>query len=316
MNTDDERTLGRLIAMADSAPRPNDIAAARARQAVKARWQRSLRARRNRRFGYAAAAAIGVMAVSLSLLLPSGEPPLPIATLMHSSGSVALYPDVSGIPVTMNESNIALRIGERIETRNDGFVTLNLGGTHEVRLAPTTSITLKDAGSLQLTMGRIYAATLGAEDAALSISTPHGLVEDIGTQFLVAVDGTLSVSVREGQVRVDRDTVVSAGESARVSAADITVEDNASPDQWLWITAASTFDLEGRTLDEFLTWICGEQKWMLTYGDSDLEARSRSVTLSGSISGLNAIEALDAVLPSVALSWRLEEGALIVSSRP
>lgn len=205
-----------------------------------------------------------------------------------------------------------LRIGERIDTQSDGFAALHLSGTHEVRMAPATSATLVSATSLELTSGRIYVATLGDEKAALSITTPFGEVEDIGTQFLVGVGSTLEVSVRDGKVRIDRDTVVSAGESARVSEADILVEDDVGGEQWLWITAASAFTLEGRTLDEFLTWICGEQEWILTYSDADIRARSQSVRLSGSIRGLSATEALDAVLPSLALSWRLEEDVLIV----
>jgi len=142
---------------------------------------------------------------------------------------------------------------------------------------------------------------------------------DVGTRFEVRLrESSLCVRVREGIVNVTRGgrtheartgvelTLDEAGE----------VEHRTVPvygPEWQWsLEIAPAFDIEGRTLREFLGWVSRETGWRLRFHDPTVAAGTASVILSGSIEGLTPADALAVVLPTSGLRHRVAEGVLIV----
>jgi hypothetical protein len=82
---------------------------------------------------------------------------------------------------------------------------------------------------------------------------------------------------------------------------------------WAWVVAlAHPFDLEGRSLRDFLDWITRENGWQLRFADAAVEEKARTTILHGSIKGLTPGEALAAVLPTSGVEHQLANGVLLI----
>lgn len=87
------------------------------------------------------------------------------------------------------------------------------------------------------------------------------VVRDIGTRFLVTRDGSVSVGVRDGRVQVTQQGTAheaTPGEHLFVSTAGAVTRSYRQPygREWDWIVqAAPPPAIDGRTLEEFLTWV-------------------------------------------------------------
>jgi ferric-dicitrate binding protein FerR (iron transport regulator) len=144
-------------------------------------------------------------------------------------------------------------------------------------------------------------------------------VRDIGTRFEVRFNGSaLRVRVRDGVVRLSQtrqshdaqpgDELTLDGSGAIVRR---TVPVHGA--DWAWAMAlARPFDLEGRSLRDFLDWIAGENGWQLRFADAAVDKKSLTTILHGSIQGLTPDEALAAVLPTSGVEHRLENGVLLI----
>ncbi len=147
------------------------------------------------------------------------------------------------------------------------------------------------------------AAALAA--TAFVIGTPQGDVRHLGTQYSAAlVDGGVQVKVREGSVsiqRAGRPLTARAGEALTLLN-NGTVTRAAVPsygETWRWAEALATgFAIEGRSLDEFLTWAARETGRKLVYASADAAREAELTQLKGSIAGLAPEAAVAAVLAS------------------
>jgi hypothetical protein len=110
--------------------------------------------------------------------------------------------------------------------------------------------------------------------------------------------------VRDGQVRLTDangvDARAGAGEElfSRPDGSDRSI----SP-------AAPPFSLDRKTLGAFLDWVSREGAWTVTFADSTLSARARAIKLSGRpdlLRGLTLAEALEVVLPTCGLRYRID----------
>ena len=87
---------------------------------------------------------------------------------------------------------------------------------------------------------------------------------------------------------------------------------------WTWIhSAARGFDLEGRTVLEFLQWAAGESGRELRFVDSAAELSAGFTRFSGTLEleGLNPEQAIAMVLSTTRFEARSEDGVLVVSQR-
>ncbi|HEY7213204.1 MAG TPA: hypothetical protein VIC28_01175, partial [Thermoanaerobaculia bacterium] len=128
----------------------------------------------------------------------------------------------------------------------------------------------------------------------------------------------LSVQVRNGSVRTEhrgRAYLTPAGQElvlrrdGRPERHAVTAHGPA----WEWVLEASPgFDIEGRTLREFLDWVSRETGWTIRFADAGLANAADGIVLHGSIGELRADRAPFTVLPGAGLEGKLEGGTLVV----
>jgi ferric-dicitrate binding protein FerR (iron transport regulator) len=172
-----------------------------------------------------------------------------------------------------------------------------------------------------LLRGRVYADTgeFVYRDGGLRIDTTFGAVTDIGTQFAVSLqDNYVDVAVREGRVDVRQDThhfIAMSGErlalqgQGRVEMSELSMTDPF----WNWTTdLAPTFDIEGKSLLEFLKWAARESGRILFFEDSDLRMEAMRTDLHGSIENFGPLEAITSVLSTTAFSYHVEPDRIVI----
>lgn len=213
--------------------------------------------------------------------------------------------------------------------RSGGRASLRLPGGATVRLDVEGRLRLVSAAVLELEHGALYVDTgTGPQSprsgSGVEVRTPLGTVRDVGTQFAVRVGDpestALLVRVREGAVLTEhrgRTYLTEAGQEM-VLRRDGTSERRevaSSGPGWEWILEASAgFDIEGRSLQDFLDWVSRETGWRITFADTDLAASASRTVLHGSIGELRPDQAPFAVLPGAGLEGKLENGVLVVRS--
>lgn len=334
----DGDAVGELLRLVDRGPEISAERRSRHRALARAHWQRKVLARRRRRrltVGLAAAAVL-VLALGLGLTLapqrrtttvaeaapaataPSpGDrtpPAAPVARLAAVAGPV--HDRSRGQPAAL-EADAAVAAGAALETGAESRAALRLSVGHELRLDVETRLRLISDSVLVLERGAVYVDSRRSR-SSLEIRTPLGRLRDVGTRFEVRLDaGSLTVRVREGVVEVARSGEVHearTGAEIRLDAGG-RIERRAvltyGP-QWRWsLEVAPAFDIEGRTLREFLDWVTRETGWQLFF-DPAIATGAAGVILNGSIEGLAPDEALGVVLPTTGLSHRVSEGVLIL----
>lgn len=294
--------------------------------AARVEWQQHTRARRQRRVmawsvgGLAAAAAALLFALRLLLPSPDAGASAPrVATVEALPEAARLMVAAPGsadaVPLGVGDTVAA---GATLSVSGSSVATIRLASGALLRLDGSTVLRLDASDTASLQRGAVYVSAEG--DASLEVRTSLGAVRDVGTRFEVRLvpDG-LRVRVREGLVQVRRDRAVHEARPGDELTVDPTgaVTRRAVPldgPAWAWTTSRpQAFELEGRTLREFLEWIVAENGWQLRFSDAAVEDKASDTTLHGSIAGLSAAQALAAVLPTSGVAHRLQDGVLSIS---
>ena len=156
-----------------------------------------------------------------------------------------------------------------------------------------------------------------APSSDLAVQTLMGTVYEIGTQFeVMQTTEDLRVRVREGAIDLERDNQRYRAEvgsqllvenGSKLSRKSIPIY---GPD-WNWILELSPrFELEGSSLGEFLLWVSRETGLAMHLSDRASANNTRAVILHGTVEGLRADEALEAVLPTCDLRYSVEAGVV------
>lgn len=320
---DGDELVGRLLRFAGPRAEVPPERRQRVREAVFDRWRTTVRSGRRKRtflwLGAAlAAAAVVTAGIALSRRLPGerlSAPPAVAATLQRLEGSIDW---ANGDPHAPGD---VLPTGTRMSTGAEGRAALLLPGGACLRVDRATRLRLISGSVVELEQGALYFDSGKAEEEAapLEIRTRLGSVRHQGTQFEVRLDrGAMRVSVREGMATLTReDRSYTAPAGTRMSMNETgAVETSAIPRQgadWQWVlTIAPAFDLEGKTLGEFLDWVSSETGWEVRYAEPSIAADAPTVILHGSVQRMRPDQAPAAVLPTCGLSSQLEAGVLTV----
>ncbi|HSK79460.1 MAG TPA: FecR family protein [Thermoanaerobaculia bacterium] len=316
----EEEAVRRLLEKAG--PRPpipeEDLAAisAVARSAWQSEVRRRSRASARRPVWALAASLAAALALALGIAWWRASqsdllPPTVFVQVEAVTGSVDLEAEA---PRRIAEGD-TIPIGAALRS-GDGRASLRLPDGTVVRLDEDTRVRLVSAVALELERGAIYADT---ESGTLEVRTPLGTVRDIGTRFAVRLaEPALRVQVRHGAVAVERSgqTFVTPAGQELVLRSDGTSEKRALAGygpEWEWVLeAAAGFDVEGRTLEEFLDWVARETGWEVRFADEELSASAKPIVLHGGLGGLRPDQAPFAVLPGAGLEGDLEGGTLVV----
>jgi ferric-dicitrate binding protein FerR (iron transport regulator) len=251
------------------------------------------------------------------LAAPEPLPDVLVARVERVVGAVRLEGDFEGFrPVVEGEQ---LATGTTLITGDDGRTALHWGDRASLRLDRATRVRLVEPNRVELLAGALYVdSPSGAGD--LRVTTRWGEVREIGTQFEVrANDEVLRVRVREGLVELRpggrtyeaaSGVELSLAADGRLTRRSITTHDR----DWEWVTSiAPSFELDGRSLGEFLAWVSRETGREVRYSDPELAATAPEVVLGGAVVDLSPAQALLAVLPTCGLEHRVENGWYVLS---
>jgi len=250
----------------------------------------------------------------------SGPAPVLVAHIDRVTGEAT----AASAPVT---TGAAVASGSTVTT-STGTLAMTLTSGVQLRLDASSTVRADSVSDVTLERGALYVDSTGAHPtepgaSPISIHTPAGIVRDVGTQFEVRFTSAgLRIRVRDGRVRVSRangeDVRATAGEEL-VSRSDGSIDRRSigrTGSQWVWAErAAPTFSVEGRTLGAFLDWVSREGAWTVTFADGNLAAPARAFVLSGKpglLKGLTPVEALDVVLPTCGLRYRIDRQRVVI----
>jgi ferric-dicitrate binding protein FerR (iron transport regulator) len=324
---DGEDDIERLLRLAGARPVAPAGAQERVHAAARARWRSAVAARR-RRIGLFWASGLAAAAAAILILI---APSLRRASPSVASGFVesATLTRVVGTPRTEPPVRQALEPGAAIpddselETGPEDRAALLLSDGTSLRLDRDTRIRLLRGPEIELEAGAVYA--LSAEPARLEntfrIRTALGTVRDVGTRFQVRLAGdVLKVTVRSGIARLERGGVSQEAATGTQLIADAggAVAVRSAPGhgpEWDWTMAvAPEFEIEGRTLGEFLGWAADEQGLRVEFEDPAAKPHAVATILHGSVRGMNPDEAVAAVLPTCGLRHSIREEVLLIQT--
>jgi ferric-dicitrate binding protein FerR (iron transport regulator) len=214
-----------------------------------------------------------------------------------------------------------VRAGDRLQTGPDQGIALLLARNESLRLGASTTLVADARDRFTLLAGRVYADSgdFGYRDGGIVIDTAIGSVADIGTQFAVMLgSGELDVAVREGRVDVQAGSqtyVAKAGERLTVGPDEKTAIAGLSPhdDYWNWAAQlAPAFEIENKSLLDFLRWVARESGRELVFPDSESRMAAMRTELHGSIAGIAPLDAIQPIVATTRFVVRVETDKIVV----
>ena len=315
-----ERALEDLFAHVQPRPLPSAEDTEEVRRAVHAEWDAVTRPRQlRRRARFAAAASV---ALAAAVWLGSGLLPTAPAVLVARVERVQGVIDTGeGVRLAVNGT---LAAGDTISTRS-GQLALRLASGGSLRVAPRSEVVLTSADAVELVSGRVYFDSENRRAGpAFSIATALGTVQDVGTQFIVALEDRvgLDVGVRDGRVTLTTPSAAdTAGAGERLVAAPDAAAIRREPmpivgEDWAWAEElAPVFDTNDRTVSEFLAWFERQTSRSVVYASEEAERLAREARLSGSIDR-PPLQKLAAVLATTGdLAYVIEGDRVVIETR-
>jgi len=249
-----------------------------------------------------------------------------IAFSLRESDTVPLPQTVGTVMVAMGESTHAVGdsvySGDVLDTSNGQGASVALKGDISLRIDAETLLKVDSANEYTLLAGRIYIDTGDRiySNRHVTVNTASGIATDIGTQFSVRFENAdMSVAVREGQVILNEgDQVHTAGQGDKITvrpgkAAQFEVIPT-SGEQWSWTTAlAPVFDIEDKSLLEFLRWVSRETGLELRMESDELRMEAMRPRLHGSVAGMSPLRALDAIMATTDFEYSIDGGTINIS---
>jgi ferric-dicitrate binding protein FerR (iron transport regulator) len=324
---DDPDVLARLLRVAGRREEPPEEIYRRALEAATATWEHKVRARRRTRLLGWTAAAGGVAALSVLVLLDSDPvvEPAVVARVDRIVGRVEARNRVDGDWVPLTQASGGLRQGTEIRTGRDDLAGVLLANGASLRLAPATAVAFESPTRVRLRTGRVYLDTGSGQEPGqpVEITTRAGTATDVGTQFEIQYDENICrVRVREGRVHFDRPggrIVSEAGDEVVIVEGGGVRREKIARDarEWRWTeSVAPAPRIDGQPVSVLLAWVSRETGRPLRFDPPEIEQRARRVILHGDVSSLAPLEALAAMLETTDFAHALlEDGTIVIRSR-
>lgn len=314
----EDHAIEALLGAAQAREAPPESARNAARDALHAQWQSKVRQRRRWRWGLAGAAVAAGLALWLGIVQtpPHLPTPEPVARVVAGQGHWAAD-DATNTDQAVSVGDAVLSALDGQLTTGDGMA-LEWSGGASVRLAPASQARLVGPHHLELLTGAMYVDSRDARpEHRVIVRSTAGDVRPIGTQFQVLTETEFTrILVREGRVVMEgmANTPISAGEqlsvdpTGRVHISPVSATDPA----WAWVeTVTPPFELDGRTMDEFLTQVARETGREVHYADLAARQLARDTHLNGRIE-LPPMEALATVLMTTDLEADVSPDTILV----
>jgi ferric-dicitrate binding protein FerR (iron transport regulator) len=301
---------------------------AKAREAVHAAWLDATEPPNRSWWWTGAAAALAVIALVYGLwrqptsgvgLTSRATTPSIVAAVQYVTGAVLLR-DSGNDGERLVRPGESLFPGAVIITGPFGRGAVILPDGVEVRMDRRTTLRVEADHRFALDAGAVYVDTTAraAPGAPIYLSVQDAMVSDIGTRYEVRVfEGRMRVRVRDGLVQLRRgDRLHEAAANTELmmtrDGVGVTRTSTFGAD-WDWIVAAARAPrVDGRSLAEFLAWVERESGRHVGFEDRALERAASSTIVYGTVEGLALGEALDIVLPSCGLTYRIDNSSITV----
>jgi len=278
-------------------------------------WRAATGTRRAMRWAVPMALAATILvAITIGLRTPE-LPMLPI-------GTISMVADVNSENGQSFTAGEAVYAGDVLATNaNDGMSVL-LNGDISLRIAAGTSVRLDRVDEITLLSGQVYADSGDRiyRDRHITIHTDSGSATDIGTQFSVSHDrGETRVAVREGRVDVTADaasfTALAGDRLTWQADGEVLTDQVAAYDSsWQWATSlAPGFDIENRSLLDFLKWAARETGKTLEFSNDEVRLAAMGTKLFGSVADLTPDEAVATVLMTTQFQYRIDEQSITIT---
>jgi ferric-dicitrate binding protein FerR (iron transport regulator) len=320
-------TIARLLRLAGPRPSVPDERSERVKEAVRSRWSRNVKVRRMRiRLLIAALPVAAALVVAFflrsSTSVPSTDTPAPtVAHIEAATGSGAQILGTGETQLIKPVIGDSIVAGTTVLTGADGRAAFHLAGGASLRLDMGSRVRLLSSSEMLLENGAVYVdnEAIEGDKSAVEVFSRLGVVRDVGTQFEVRLaEQSLRLRVREGTVILDSEggtEVAEVGTELIRDAEGGLVRRSVSVygPEWNWVVrVAPVFEIEGRRLDDFLSWISRETGRGLSFQGDETAGSVSDIVLHGSIEGLTPEEALATVLPTCGLTHRVREGMILI----
>ena len=288
-------------------------------------WDRVTRRRlHRRRVGWMAMAAsifvvVGSLAVFVrpELFVGEAHPVARVQRVDNESQVAVTRRGSSPMPVSAGSELLA----NRSITTGDGQVSFDFLDGGSVRLAMQTEIELLTDSEIELVRGALYFDSMNRapEVDRFLLHTSVGLVRHTGTQFAARqVQGAVEVSVREGEIAVDRGNEqieVATGERVQVPEDGGRVRRQSIPlvgEEWNWADRLlPEYEVDGANLFDYLNWISRQTGHQLVFETLQAEQAARTTILYGSID-MEPLSMLSAVMATTNLEYSIGEGTIFI----
>jgi len=246
-----------------------------------------------------------------------------LASVEKLKGSISISVDNIPVQLAPGDKYNLLFSGQTFSTAANSGASLKWGENSTIRVDQNSEIYLHSNTKVELLAGQIYVDIPPGpgqtpSTVELRIITHLGVIDHIGTQFMVSSDATsVEVKVREGAVSIDnsKQVFVTAtgqqsilGQSDQVSHKAISTHD---PD-WRWAEKlAPAFELDGRPLSDFLAWVSRETGKEILFDTQIAEDAAKTTIMHGSVDD-EPLLALELVLQTNELSWYEQDGKIIL----
>ena len=320
----DDKALEALFRHASTRKRAPLEVETEVREELHSEWQALTRRRRIRRHvgGWAIAASV-VLALFISVNQfrqpdPAINGPV-LATVDKRAGDIFIQNapgETSRLP-----ADVQLHAGSELSTIKDARIALAWVSGESLRMDENSRVSLISNTEISLLSGKIYidSAGSGNQGRALIINTPSGPVSHIGTRYITTVSGDeVTVSVREGKVSIGSgDGATIAVQGQRLHLADNGQHSaTAIPiygEEWQWTELiAPQFNVDGRTMREFLDWVGHETGRKIEYASAQSELAAAQTRMHGNID-LEPLRAMELMLQTSDLTAVVNEGVILVS---
>ena len=321
-----DKSVERILGNAMPRPVPSEEEMQAVRNNVHAEWLAltSKRKTNSRLIAWSVAASIVIVVFAgLNMIRLAGMSETQVASIDKSFGSIYMLGENSELLESNNVT--AVTAGQTIITDNDSGIGFAWAEGGSLRIDESTRVEFLSRDSIYLRSGRIFfdskpvlPASTTNTVAKLTIITDHGEVTHVGTQYMASADGsTLTISVREGEVMVERPSSVASalgGQQLQVRGGTTIDVVNINPygDYWKWIEPmAPAANVDGRSLHEFLDWVSHETGLKLRFASDDVESSAMNEFLVGTVD-TDPTSALRIWMLGSDLNWSIDSGEILV----
>jgi ferric-dicitrate binding protein FerR (iron transport regulator) len=281
------------------------------------RWTRSL-----------AFAASVVLAAGAALWFGLRQPPnLQVATVERQAGRITLLAAGQSDWQPLEPGALVIQ-GSWLRTAEASGVAVRMTNGLALRIDAGSAVAFETPRRVRVQRGAVYVdsgsgpARIAAASPSIEIVTPLATVREVGTQFEVRLVGSDTLlRVREGSVWLTHEggkAAGHAGEQLRVEPGGGLARSTIGRDDssWDWVQSMATApEIDDQPLSSVLAWVARETGRSIRYDSPDTERRAAAAILHGSIRGLEPLPALETVLATSALGYRIvDDGTILITS--